>query len=151
MKQVSDNKNSLRMERHRLHAMWSHTMRFLDSLKTRVNEGKDIQAASEFARWIQTAGVVAMFEDNPQPSPLLVDGYATRRACVDVLQTCADQWRNGAPRIVALAKVEELSLKVDVLAHAVAQLLPERARAEVTASPLPPALLLLESADSPQV
>jgi len=110
----------LRIEPHIWHSMWAQTMHRLDVLRKRVNECKDIQHASEFARWLRMSGLVTAFEDNPQNSPLVVDGAQMRRACEDLLQLCADQWKRGAVGVIEVSELELLNRKLDLLANRIA-------------------------------
>jgi len=145
MKQAVTKQVILSIEPHRFHLMWSHTMLALRVYQNRANEGKDVQAAFDFGRWLRQIGLVRLFETHPQPEPLPVDGCAMDRAIGVLLDTCAEQTKSNAPRIVDVSEVERLNFKVDVLAQAIAQMLPERARAEVTSRKVPSSLQLLEN------
>jgi len=122
MKAVQKNQlGLLRIEPHKWHTLWAQTMQRLDVLTKRVNECKDIQHASEFARWLRMSGLVTAFEENPQNPPLVVDGAQMRRACEDLLQLCADQWKGGAVGVIQVSELELLNRKLDLLAKRVAQ------------------------------
>jgi len=120
MKAVQHNQTRLFIEPHKWHWAFNETMRQLDTLTKRVNECKDIQHASEFARWLRMSGLLAMFEDNPQTEPLLVDGAKMRRACEDLLQLCAEQWKRGSVGKVEVSELELLNRKLDLLAERIA-------------------------------
>jgi hypothetical protein len=148
MKQVVRKHIVLSVEPHTFHVMWSHTMLALRVYQNRVNDGKDLEAASDFARWLRQIGLVRLFEAHPQPEPLPVDGVAMDAAVSALLDGCAEHWKRGTPRIVDASEIEKLNYKVDVLANALREFLPERARSEVVAHDSVPSLKLLENLPS---
>lgn len=82
---------------------------YLDTLQGRVNEGKCIDAASEFARWLQFSGIselCAKMADNPR----------VRSKCKELLTDV--NWRyernNTAPKLEKI-QFESLSEKIDRL------------------------------------
>jgi len=120
MKAVVNNQLRLIVEPHKWHWAWKETMERLDVLTKRVNECKDIQAASEFARWLRMSGLLAMFHDNPQRPPLEVDGAKMETALRHLLALCADQWKRGAVGVIEVSELQKLNHKLDLLAHRVA-------------------------------
>ena len=107
-----------------LHVMWMETDRFLDGLAASVREGKAVEEASNFARWLQFSGVLNLLEKNRQPFPLPCNGDELRRKCQDLVQNCAEWTKGGkqpAPRYEAsdmtavLAKLETLTKRVEEL------------------------------------
>jgi len=124
MKLAEHKKLTLFVEPHKFHWMWKETMQRLDVFQKRVEDCKDIDAASDFARWLRMSGLLWLFTENPQREPLLVDGPAMERAIVKLVQTCGDQWKRGASRTVQASEIEKLNFKVDVLAQTLGRLLP---------------------------
>lgn len=102
--------------RHKLHCMWSHTMLRLQQYLTRIKEGKDVMAASEFARFVRNVGLVDLFSVNATDGPLMVSGAKVDALCSAVLQGCADAWNNRSAPTVELAAVERINHKLDVIA-----------------------------------
>ena len=113
---------SLRFEPHRLHVLYCQTQQKLQTYWNRVQECKDVQQASEFARWLETSGIVRLLTDNPQGEPLPVDGAAVHRKIQDLLFLCSEKWKGGAVKVVELSEVEKLSQKIDSLADTVDRL-----------------------------
>lgn len=116
------------------HWVYKETMQKLDVLTKRVNECKDIQHASEFARWLNFSGLLKMFDDNPQLEPLPVDGAKIRKAVSDLILLCGDQWKRGAVGVIQVSELELLNRKMDLLAERVAQVAPAQVLAD---SPTP--------------
>ena len=87
----------------------NETENYLDTLQARVNEGKCIDMASEFARWLQFSGIselCAKLADNPR----------VRSKCKELLTDV--NWRyernNTAPKVEKI-QFESLSEKIDRL------------------------------------
>jgi hypothetical protein len=88
------------------------TMARLKLLQARAREGKSTEEASEFARWILTAGVTKLFEGE--------DALALEKLRKDVLWTCSDTWSNtGQGPWVAQSELEAANRKLDNLANLV--------------------------------
>jgi len=121
--------------------MWSHTMLALRVYQNRFDDGKDLEAASDFGRWLRQIGLVSFFCSNPQGEPLPVDGAAMDAAIANLLEACAEHWKRGTPRTVNASEIEKLNHKVDVLANALREVLPARAIVEISSAPVPPPLL----------
>lgn len=122
---------------YRLAWLFKETMGFLERYASRVNEGKDIQAASEYARWLRMSGLLSLFEANPQAAPHLVDHKLCEKAIVDLLFECAEQWKRGAVGKIQVSELELIHHRLDLIAGAVAQLMPaENAKEALLAPPL---------------
>jgi len=143
MKEVSVKQSGLSFEPHRFHLLWHHTMLRVESLTRRVNEGKDIEAAADFARWLRVSGLVRLFEANPQREPLLVDGATMDAQLTDLILACGEQWKSNAPRMVNASEIEKLNHKIDVMAQALGSLFPRSAVVEITSEPVAQNPLLL--------
>jgi len=119
--------------------MWNETDTRLNTLVRRAREGKDLIAASEFARWLLMSGLVSLFESCPQKFPR-IDGRETRRLCVEIQQTCAKVWNsNGKQKFVGASDVESISEKLSHLTTMV-----EKLSSTSTTEPAP-ALAILRS------
>jgi len=142
MKLTTRNDFHLLWEQHKYHLLYEQTKLKLDVYRQRVRDCKDIQAASEFARWLRTSGLVRLFEMNPLAAPLRVNGSGMDAEIGDLILLCGEQWKRGAERVVEVSEIERLNYKVDVLADALRGLLPSNVHASVTSRPvLPPVLL----------
>lgn len=108
-----------------MHCMWRETNNRLDVLARRVGEGKDVLAASEFARYLLFSGFLKMFERNPQDFPLKVDGHLLRWKCGDLLDKCARAWKdkNGVVHL-DLSQLENVNRKLDIIAAHVSKFSP---------------------------
>lgn len=58
----------------KLHVLWRETNTRIDVLQRRVNEGVDVDAASEFCRWLRFCGVMRILEEAPSDSVLPCPG-----------------------------------------------------------------------------
>jgi len=83
----------------------------LGILTQRVREGKDVENASEFARWITGSGVLELLE-----SASLAEGKAARAAAKMLEEDCMERWRTGntAPAL-QLEDVRSLQERVAAL------------------------------------
>jgi hypothetical protein len=108
-----------------LHWIWRETINRVEVLSRRVAEGKDILAASEFARWLEFSGIVKLLEQNPNPAPLKVDGAFLRWKCSDLLERCTavSKAKDGVVRL-DLSQLEDVNRKLDIIASHVAKLSP---------------------------
>jgi hypothetical protein len=91
------------------------TVERLQLLRARVREGKCIDEASEFARWVVNSGLYKVFQGK--------DASELERLRQDVLQDCADAWNNrGQGPWVAKSELEAVNSKLDNLANLVSAL-----------------------------
>jgi len=89
-----------------LHALWRETDTRLDSLARSVREGKCVDEASNFCRWLRFSGVLQLLEQNPKPFPLVVNGTELRRKVEDVLFDCGEHYKHGKGKL-PLPRYEE--------------------------------------------
>jgi hypothetical protein len=75
--------------------MWKETVNRLDSLARSAREGKCVDEAANFARWLEFSGYPKVFDGSPQPFPLLVDGAVVRQKIKDVLDECERFYHGG--------------------------------------------------------
>lgn len=97
-----------------LHVIWRETSNRLTVLHRRVLEGVDVEAASEFVRWLQFSGVVKLLEANPHDGHLRVDGQALRKQISDIVFDCGQRFND--PKGDPTVKRSELELIADRLA-----------------------------------
>ena len=74
-----------------LHRIYRETMNRLDVLSRRVAEGRDVMAASEFARWLSFSGIIRLCEENACGGDLKVDGALLRWTCEQLIQQCNER------------------------------------------------------------
>lgn len=96
--------------------MCKETNAYLDALLAACREGKRVEEASRYCRWLQFSGVIKLLERNPQADPLPVDGKAVRRKVADVLDEAAEWLKGGksVPRYVE-SDIAQINRKLDEL------------------------------------
>jgi hypothetical protein len=116
---------SVETEPVNLHWIWSETVRRLEDLLRRAREGKHVQEASEFARWLRMSGLIKLFQFNPAQGHLTVDCKVVEKLIGDILSECEDQWRSrNADAKYAASDIAEISRKLDIIAAQVAKFSP---------------------------
>lgn len=106
-----------------LHGIWREALNRLHTLSRRVQEGKDVLAASEFARYLFFSRTLELLEANPQPEPLKVDGSFLRWKCQELISDCNERFRtnNLSPNFKA-SELQSLHDKLDKVAGYLSQL-----------------------------
>jgi hypothetical protein len=107
----------------------------------RVQEGKGLEAALEFARYVFWSGIIELCEEYPQEHPLKVDGAMMRWKCEELQRKVQDRYRlnDGKPHIER-TELEEINRKLDLIAGHVAKFSPP----EQGALPCPPSLHVID-------
>lgn len=80
-----------------LHVLWRETDNRLVSLARSVREGKSVDEASNFCRWLRFTGLIELLEQNENPLPLIVSGRELRRKVEDILFDCGECYKGGKP------------------------------------------------------
>ena len=75
--------------------VYKETLGRLKSLSRRVAEGRDVMAASEFARWLNFSGILRLCEENPQDDPFKVDGAFLGCYCQLLIDQCNERFRTN--------------------------------------------------------
>jgi len=73
-----------------LHVLWRETSTRLEVLQGRVNEGVDVDAASEFARWLRFTGLLKLLEQAPDDERLPVKGHELSKRVDKLVADCGD-------------------------------------------------------------
>jgi hypothetical protein len=96
-----------------------------------VGERKDLDAALEFASYVQWSGLIDLCKANAQPEPLKVDGAFLEWKVKDLQRECREQFKspNASPRIHK-AELESINEKLDLIAERLAQVSPDRRRSD---------------------
>jgi hypothetical protein len=135
-----------KIEPYKLHWLYNETRRQLERYATRAEEQVDVQAAVDFARWVQMSGLIGLFKDHPQPEPWPVDGQALDELVRTIIMDCGDFLKGNTPGFVRVCQIEAVNRKLDLIAGQMAKLSPpseETATAGTTAI-APPALLVIQ-------
>lgn len=97
---------------HHVVWLWRETKRRLETLDKRAREGKQVDEASEFARWLRFSGLRHVFNS--------VDGAPWReidRLAGQVLDDCEAFWkREPQGPWVSLSELEAVNHKLDLIA-----------------------------------
>jgi len=118
-----------------LHRIYSETVNQLDSFSRRVQEGRDLEAASNFARWLSFSGIIMLLEAFPSPLPLKVDGRFLRWKCDELIEACNLRFRtNNLNPSFESKEFESMHEKIDRMAGYLSRLSVAPA---VTVNPLP--------------
>jgi hypothetical protein len=92
------------------------TIGYLQKLERLVQQGRGVDEASNFARWLQFSGLLKILEAYPQPKPLEVDGVAVRRLMERVIATAGELHKGGKlPYNPSESTVDEINAKVDFM------------------------------------
>jgi len=110
----------------RLHWLWKEVSLRLQVFSRRVQEGRDAEAASEFARFVRNAGLVRLIAlSGAKGGAYAVDAPALDKAVSRLLDDCIAPLNGRVPQTRASAVVasyESLERKLDGLTEAVAKL-----------------------------
>jgi hypothetical protein len=115
--------------------IYRETVNQLDSFSRRVQEGRDLEAASNFARWLSFSGILMLLEAFPEPEPFKVDGRFLRWKCEQLIEAVNLRYRtnNSNPSFEA-KDFESMHEKIDRMAGYLSRLSVAPA---VTVNPLP--------------
>jgi hypothetical protein len=133
----------LHFDSTQLHWLWNETRRQLERYATRADEGVDLQAAMDFARWIQFSGLIRLFRDNPQSEPWKVDGELIDRLVRTLIMDCGEFLKLNTPGFVRVSQIEAVSHKLDLMASQLAKLSPPVFPETAEAGTAPPALQVI--------
>lgn len=120
-----------------LHILYRETMNRLAIHARRVSEGKDLQAAVEFARFVRFA-LAPICKANPARGPLPVDGYLLQHTASELENAVTERYRtnNQQPQI-HMTELERINHKLELMAGQLARMIP------TTATPDTPALTVI--------
>jgi len=111
------------IEPHKVHWLWKETVNRLRVLQGRAREGKCVDEASEFARWVRMSGLAHIYETFTSPAPLEVSWPTVEKLIVDILWDCEAYYKN-APQgpWVQKSELEAINHKLDLIAGRIARL-----------------------------
>ena len=105
------------MQTHEIWWCWNETKNRLETFHRRVQEGRDVQAAVDFARFIQQCGLIKLFEEHSQPEPLKIDGAFIRWKAEELERCCTERFRtNSSEPTLTAAYLQSLHEKIDLMA-----------------------------------
>jgi len=104
-----------------LHWLWKETINQLKVLDAAVRDGRGLEEAINFARFVQWSGLAKLMERNACDGELKVDGALVRWKCRELERTVQDAWKG---RELARPKpdMEAINYKLDLIAGRLAQL-----------------------------
>jgi len=108
-----------------LHKLWCETNNFVERLTKDVREVKNVNAASDFVRWLQWTGLLEILVAAESPMPLPVRGGELKLKVKKLLDACNDLYQDGkaTPRYTE-SDIAEINRKLDIIAAHVATTLP---------------------------
>jgi hypothetical protein len=106
-----------------LHFLYQRTLERLEILDARAREGKCLDEASEFARWVLASGLLDLFKLYPAKPPLEVSEAKLKALVTEITFDCEAAWKND-PRgpWVEKSELESINQKLDRLAAQMAYL-----------------------------
>ncbi len=70
------------------HWIYRECIARVDVYSKRVAENRDVQAASEYARWLHFSGIIGLLKENASPEPLKVDGSFLQWKVEQLIDQC---------------------------------------------------------------
>lgn len=115
--------------RVRIKTIYTETWRYLETMAREVREGKSVNEASHFCRWLQFSGILRLLETHPSPED---DFRKLRRRVDDLAFECGLLYKDGkADAKYGASDIAEINSKLDSLLAAIPQAkLPAPAAAE---------------------
>jgi hypothetical protein len=105
------------------HWLWKETVNRLDSLQERVNEGKDLTAALEFARYVLWSKVDEILKPHDCDGFLKVDASLMRWKAEELQRAVHECYRTGKSLPEgSLTQLAGISHKLDLIAGRIALL-----------------------------
>jgi hypothetical protein len=102
-----------------LQLIYKETKAYLESLGRAASEGRAIDEANNFLRWLQFSSILRLLEKNPSVNPNFV---TLRNQCNDLQAICRPHLQGR--RMVASpsqARIDEVNAKVDIILAAIAK------------------------------
>jgi hypothetical protein len=92
-------------------------------LYRRVQEGKDLDSANDFVRYVFWSGLIDLFKANANPFPLPIDGALTEWKVKELLHNVQERFRTGDQRPrMEMTELEAINRKLDLIAGHVSKL-----------------------------
>jgi len=113
-----------------LHVLWRETSNRIEVLQRRVNEGVDVDAASEFCRWLRFSGILKLLESAPDDDRLPCKGSLLSRQVQTLLSGCGEFYAKHErsnvkpPAQVPRSELEGIHAQLNEMRKAIAKLSP---------------------------
>jgi hypothetical protein len=119
--------------------IYGQTVNQLDTFSKRVQEGRDVESASDFARWLSFSGILLLLERYPNQvqshHPLKVDGSFLRWKCEQLIEACNERFRtNSLNPAFEKKEFESMHEKIDRVAGYLSKLTAART---INVEPIP--------------
>ncbi|MGN6552318.1 MAG: hypothetical protein ACTHLW_01095 [Verrucomicrobiota bacterium] len=75
------------------HQLWSETDGRINTLTRSVKEGRGVDEASNFSRWLRFSGVIQILEMHEQGFPLPVRAEELKRKTNDLINACGEWYQ----------------------------------------------------------
>jgi hypothetical protein len=107
---------------HNLARFWRETSNQLHSHKRLVAEGKYLEEAHDFCRYVLNSGMLSIFEASPQAFPLKVDAAFLRWQAEELTREIQDRYRKGKNTpTVEFSEIQSINRKLDLIAGQLAK------------------------------
>jgi len=109
------------------HWLYLQTCDRLAVHEKRVREGKGLDAALEFAQYVQWSGIVKILTAHSRPEPLKVDGPHLKWMVGQLEELVRAHWKNEKVPVVELTELERINHKLDLIAGHMGRMIPAEA------------------------
>lgn len=130
-----------------LHVLWRETSTRVEVLQRRVNEGLDVDAASEFCRWLRFSGILKLLESAPDDERLPCKGSLLARQVATLIEGCGEWYASHErsnvkpPAQIPRSELEGIHAQLNQLRRELARLSPSTIE---TADPAQAGLRVIE-------
>lgn len=113
-----------------LHVLWRETSSRIEVLQRRVNEGVQVDEASEFCRWLRFCGVLKLLESAPDDERLPCKGSLLSQQVQTLLSDCGAWYskhqpgNKKPPAQIPRSELEAITAQLAALTAQVAKLSP---------------------------
>jgi hypothetical protein len=131
--------------------IYRETQFFVERLARSVHEGRGVEAASNFTRWLRFSGLLGVFDKFTVPgSSGVVNGEEMRKLVDDVVAACGQIFRGGKqPVNPSQSTIDQINAKVDFILSQMAK--PTSSPTSGTARAGEPALFVTAGDASPSL
>lgn len=105
-----------------LHVMWREADIKLDGYKRKVEGGRCLGEALDFARWLNLSGMILFFKHHSRTGDLSIDGHLLAWKARELELAVCDQYKAGAKPEKRDTALDEINHKLDLIAGRIAQM-----------------------------
>jgi len=105
-----------------LHVMWREADIKLDGYKRKVEGGRCLSEAVDFARWLQLSGMISFFKHHSRSGELPIDGHLLAWKARELELAVCDQFKAGVKPEKRDTALDEINHKLDLIAGRIAQM-----------------------------